>query len=87
MTPAFPLNTLSYPLSLASEGSTFRILSVPVKARLARRLLLMGLLEETEWRVLRQHRNGAVVIERQARRLTLRAEFAAHIFGMITPES
>lgn len=53
----------AYPLAMASEGETVKIVTVTGGKNLIKRLIAMGMIEETELQIVqRQRGNGLVVI-------------------------
>lgn len=72
-----------FPLTVAGENDKVRIVHARVGSRLAKRLIMMGILEDTEWEVLQCKPNGAVVIRRESTRLTLGADIAEKIMGIM----
>ena len=70
------------PLSRAQPGHEFTITDIRAGRALAHRLLLLGLWEDTRWRVLDYRLDGSMVIAREARRLTLGPGEAGCILGL-----
>lgn len=70
------------PLSRTHPGAEFTVTDIRAGGALARRLLLLGLWEDTRWRVLDHRLDGSMVIAREAQRLTLRPDEANCILGL-----
>lgn len=77
--------TASVPLLWSAPGDQFMVMAVDADATLARRLLWLGVFEETVWNVVRRGRDGSVTLNGAGNLLTLKAPIAARIRGRLTP--
>jgi len=63
--------TQAFPLPMATEGERVKIVGVTGGKLLIKRLIAMGLIEETELQVLQRQRENAVVVACGEMRLAL----------------
>jgi ferrous iron transport protein A len=72
-----------FPLAMASEGERVKIVSVQRGKNLAKRLIAMGIIEETELHILQRQPGQGLVVVCGETRMALGAGMANKI--MVTP--
>jgi ferrous iron transport protein A len=75
--------TQAFPLAMASQGEQVKIVSVNGGKNLIRRLIAMGMIEETELQVVQRQRGSGLVVTCGETRLALGAGMANKI--MVAP--
>jgi ferrous iron transport protein A len=64
-------NTKAYPLAMAGEGERVKIVGVNGGKNLIKRLIAMGMIEDTELKVLQRQRGSGLVVACGEKRLAL----------------
>ncbi len=65
------MNCKSFPLAMASEGETVKVIAVTAGKFLVKRLIAMGIIEQTELQILQREQGNGLVVTRGETRLAL----------------
>jgi ferrous iron transport protein A len=61
----------TFPLGMANEGETVKVIAVKAGNFLIKRLIAMGIVEETELKILQREQGNGLIVSRGETRLAL----------------
>jgi len=76
------MNCKSFPLAMANEGETVKVIGITAGKFLVKRLIAMGIIEQTELQIIQREQGNGLIVSRGETRLALGFGMANKIMVM-----